>query len=150
METTIQINNYQIPVKNLDKEFWPVEKYTKPDIMKYYAQVWPYLAPHLANRPVSLVRYPEGIAGSHFYQKNISEPPLWVQTCLIASDEREINYAVINNLETLIWSVNLGCIEVHPWLSRIEALDYPTYVIFDLDPMAPATLSDAVKIAGFI
>jgi bifunctional non-homologous end joining protein LigD len=148
--TTIAINNYKIPVKNLDKIFWPVEGYTKADIMKYYAAVWPYLGPHLANRPVSLVRYPEGITGEHFYQKDVPEPPPWTESALIESDERFINYILINNLETLIWSVNLGCIEIHPWLSTAQALDFPSYVIFDLDPMAPATFHNAVKIAQLV
>lgn len=148
--TTIEINHYKIPVKNLDKKFWPVEGYTKADMMKYYAAVWPYLAPHLTNRPVSLVRYPDGIQGDHFYQKDVPEPPPWADSVLIESDERFINYILINNLETLIWSVNLGCVEVHPWLSTTKALDIPSYVIFDLDPMAPATFGDAVKIAQLV
>lgn len=150
MPTTIEINHNKIPVKNLEKKFWPVEGYTKADIMKYYATVWPYLGPHLANRPVSLVRYPEGITGSYFYQKDVPEPPPWAESALIESDDRFINYILINNLETLIWSVNLGCIEVHPWLSTAGTLEFPTYVIFDLDPMPPAAFADAVKIAQLI
>ncbi len=147
---TIEINQHKIPVKNLDKIFWPDDGFTKADIIKYYARIWPYLAPHLANRPVSLVRYPEGIAGDFFYQKDVPDPPPWVDTELIGSTERKINYVLINNLETLIWSINLGCIEIHPWLSKIEALDYPSYIIFDLDPMPPATFADALKIASFV
>ena len=150
MQTTIEINQTKIPVKNPEKKFWPVEGYTKADLMKYYAEVWPYLSPHLANRPVSLVRYPDGIQEHFFYQKDIPEPPPWADTILITSGNRPINYILINNLETLIWSVNLGCIEAHPWLSTTQALNYPTYVIFDLDPMAPATFTDAVKIAQLI
>lgn len=147
MQTTIKVNQSQITVKNLDKPFWPEEGYTKADIMKYYAEVWPYLQPHLANRPVSLVRYPEGIAGNFFYQKDVLDPPPWVATFPISSGDRIIRYALVNNLETLIWSVNLGCIEVHPWLSTIGGLDFPSYIIFDLDPMVPADFSDAVKVA---
>jgi bifunctional non-homologous end joining protein LigD len=147
---TIEVNHNKIPVKNLDKKYWPVEGYTKADIMKYYAAVWPFLGPHLSNRPVSLVRYPEGITGNHFYQKDVPEPPPWAESVLIESDERFINYILINNLETLIWSVNLGCIEVHPWLSTTQDLNHPSYVIFDLDPMPPAGFADAVKIAQFV
>jgi bifunctional non-homologous end joining protein LigD len=150
MPAIIEINNYKIPVKNPDKKYWPAEGYTKSDIMKYYAAVWPYLAPHLANRPVSLVRYPEGISGEHFYQKDVPEPPAWANSILIESGERFINYILINNLETLIWSVNLGCIEIHPWLSTTKSLDFPSYLIFDLDPMAPAGFDDAIKIAKFV
>ncbi len=150
MPPTIVINKYHIPLKNLDKVFWPDEGYTKADIMKYYAAVWPLLGPHLTDRPVSLVRYPEGITGNFFYQKDVPAPPEWVKTVPIASVDRVIDYALLNNIETLVWSINLGCIEVHPWLSRFPQLDQPTYVIFDLDPMEPATFSDSVKIALYI
>jgi bifunctional non-homologous end joining protein LigD len=150
MKTTITINNFKIPVKNLDKLFWPEDGYTKADIIKYYATVWPYLGPHLKDRPVSLVRYPEGIDGPFFYQKDVPNPPLWVETIPLESEDRVINYSMMNHLETLIWSINLGCIEVHPWLSTQSSLDNPTYVIFDLDPMEPAVFSDAVKIAHYV
>lgn len=150
MQNTIIINQQKIPVKNLEKVFWPDDGFKKGDIMQYYAEMWPFIAPHLLNRPVSLVRYPEGINGNFFYQKDIPNPPPWVQTVPIQSDNRVIQYGLINNLETLIWSVNLGCIEVHPWLSTIEDLKTPSYVIFDLDPMEPAVFSDAVRIASFI
>jgi bifunctional non-homologous end joining protein LigD len=148
--STILVNQHQVPVKNLDKIFWPKEGYTKSDIIQYYTLVWPYLAPHLKGRPVSLVRYPEGINGDYFYQKNVPNPPPWVTTIPIQSEDRTINYAIVNNLETLIWCVNLGCIELHPWLSTVADLNLPTYLIFDLDPMEPAEFSDAVKIAQFI
>jgi len=150
MEPTILVNQHQVQIKNPDKVFWPNEGYTKADIMKYYASIWTYLAPHLNGRPVSLVRYPEGINGDFFYQKDVPNPPSWVDTIPIQSEDRIINYVMINNLETLIWSINLGCIEVHPWLSTITDLQRPTYLIFDLDPMEPAVFSDAVKIAQFI
>lgn len=150
MTPSVGINQNHLQIKNIDKVFWPEEGYTKGDIINYYISVWPYLAPHLEGRPVSLVRYPEGIKGSFFYQKNILDPPPWVQTVPIQSDEKTINFCVINNLETLIWSVNLGCIEIHPWLSAIPYLDYPSYLIFDLDPMEPAVFSDSVKIAQSI
>lgn len=150
MSPTVEINQYQIPVKNLDKIFWPEEGFTKADIINYYISIWPYLAPHLEGRPVSLVRYPEGVKGAFFYQKNILDPPPWVNTFPIQNEQKIINYCLINNLETLIWTLNLGCIEVHPWLSTISNLNHPTYLIFDLDPMEPATFSDSVTIAQSI
>jgi bifunctional non-homologous end joining protein LigD len=147
MKSLLQMNQYTIPITNLDKIFWPDQGYTKGDLMQYYSEVWPYIGPHLYNRPVSLVRYPEGIQGTFFYQKDIAKPPAWVKTVTIDSGGHSINYAMINQLETLIWSINLGCIEVHPWLSTKSALETPTYIIFDLDPMEPAVFSDAVQIA---
>lgn len=137
-------------MKNLNKVFWPEEGYTKSDIMKYYAGVWPYLGPHLKNRPVSLVRYPDGIRGSFFYQKNVFNPPPWVAAIPIESEDRIVNYVMINNLETMLWTVNLGCIEAHPWLSTVKDLDQPTYIIFDLDPMPPANFAEAVKVAELV
>jgi bifunctional non-homologous end joining protein LigD len=134
----------------MDKVFWPEEGYTKGDLMRYYARVWPYLGQHLYNRPVSLVRYPEGIDGAYFYQKDVSDPPHWVETYAVKSPDRIVRYAVINNLETLIWSVNLGCIEVHPWLAPKDHWKRPDYLIFDLDPMEPATFADAARIAATI
>jgi bifunctional non-homologous end joining protein LigD len=138
---------FQNTLKNLDKVFWPDQGYTKGDLMHYYSDIWTYIQPHLRDRPVSLVRYPEGINGNFFYQKDFPDPPSWVETTAVTNPERIIHYAMINNLETLIWSINLGCIEVHPWLSTCNALDSPTYIIFDLDPMEPAVFSDAVQIA---
>jgi bifunctional non-homologous end joining protein LigD len=143
----LQLNGYEIPVSNLDKVYWPEEGITKGDIIEYYIRVWPWLGPHLYGRPLSLVRYPEGIKGDFFYQKNFPDPPPWVQVLPVETNERTVHYAMANNLETLIWSINLGCIEVHPWLSRYDQLDRPTYVIFDLDPMPPAGFMEALEIA---
>ena len=150
MQTTILINQAKLIIKNPQKIFWPEDNFTKADVMKYYADMWSYLSPHIHNRPVSLVRYPNGITGDFFYQKNIPNPPPWVQTFPVQSDQRMVNYGLINNLETLIWMVNLGCIEVHPWLSAVDSLDSPSYIIFDLDPMEPAVFNDAVRIALYI
>lgn len=146
MQKMLNVNRNQVPVKNLDKVFWPDEGYTKADVMRYYGEIWPMIGPHLINRPVSLVRYPNGINGDFFYQKDVPNPPAWLETLPIASDDRVVNYAMLNNLESLIWSVNLGCIEVHPWLSLKNKLDTPSYIIVDLDPMEPAVFSDAVKV----
>ena len=144
---TLTVDRQEIQVKNLQKVFWPDEGFTKADIMNYYVRIWPYLAPHLKDRPLSLVRYPHGIAGGYFYQKDCPDAPDYVETTDIASEDRQIRYSMANNLPTLLWAVNLGSIEVHPWLSTNADLDSPTYVIFDLDPMAPATYADGVRVA---
>lgn len=146
-QQTLLVDGYQVPVTNLEKVFWPKERITKGDIMEYYIKIWPFLAPHLKNRPLSLVRYPEGIDGQFFYQKNFPDAPPWVETIPIPSEERMVYYAMANNLATLIWSVNLGCIEVHPWLSRKDNLELPTYIIIDLDPMPPAAFPEAIEVA---
>ena len=144
---TLTIDRQELRVTNLDKVFWPDDGYTKADVMNYYARVWPILAPHLRDRPLSLVRYPEGIAGAYFYQKDCPNAPEFVETVAIPAGDRVIGYSMANNLPTLVWAINLGTIEIHPWLSTRKDLDRPTYVIFDLDPMAPATYADGVRVA---
>lgn len=144
---TLTVNGHDIPVKNLDKPFWPEEGITKGHIMEYYIKIWPLLAPHLRDRPLSLVRYPDGIHNDFFYQKNFPNPPPWVETFAVTSEKRTVHYVMANNLETLIWSVNLGCIEIHPQLSTRHRPHHPTYLIFDLDPMPPATLEEAKQVA---
>jgi len=143
---TLTINGHKVPVKNLEKTFWPEEGFTKGQIIEYYIKIWPYISGHLTDRPLSLVRYPEGITGDFFYQKNFPEAPEWVETIPVESKNRTINYAMANNLETLVWSINLGCIEIHPWLSKRGDLNRPTHVIIDLDPMPPAGLAETVEV----
>lgn len=149
-EHYLPINGYNIPVSNLEKIFWPAEGFTKGDVIEYYIHIWPWLGPHLAGRPLSLVRYPEGIGGDFFYQKNFPDPPPWVETLPVPGEGHTIHYVMANNLATLIWSVNLGCIEVHPWLSQATDLTHPNYIIFDLDPMEPATFEQAIPVAEAI
>jgi bifunctional non-homologous end joining protein LigD len=143
----LPVDGFEVPVSNLDKAYWPEEGITKGDVIEYYIQLWPWLGPHLTGRPLSLVRYPEGIGGNFFYQKNFPDSPPWVETLPVSNGGRTVRYVLGNNLATLIWSVNLGCIEAHPWLSRAPDLVHPTYLIFDLDPMPPATLAEAIPIA---
>jgi len=143
---TLTVNGHEVPVKNLEKLFWPEEGISKGQVMEYYIKIWPYISRHLKDRLLSLVRYPEGINGDFFYQKNFPEAPDWVETIPIQSEDRVIHYAMANNLESLLWSINLGCIEVHPWLSLKSALNHPTYIIIDLDPMPPADFNAAVQV----
>jgi bifunctional non-homologous end joining protein LigD len=145
---------------NLGKVFWDKTsthpQLTKKDLIKYYDNISPYILPHLKDRPLSLSRYPNGIKGKSFYHKNWSQEnkPPFVQTVKIYSESREgniINYIICNNKETLVWLANLGCIEMHPWYSRIKdfescqkrddilfeekcGLNFPDFIIFDLDP----------------
>jgi len=144
---------------NLDKVFWPKNRFhhddlTKGDLIDYYDKISDYLLPLLKDRPLSLSRYPDGIMGKHFYQKNWNmEKPEFVNSVKIYSEtsERSTNYLICGNKETLLWLANLGCIEIHPWYSRIvdyEAclkgsnelyedkcgLNHPDFIVFDLDP----------------
>lgn len=115
----------------LDKVFWPVEGYTKGNLLAYYESVWPWLAPYLEDRPVVLTRYPDGIDGKHFYQKNAPDfTPEWARREQIDGTD----YFICNDLRTLLYVINSGAIPLHVWSARVGALDRPDWLILDLDP----------------
>src|SRR5262245_1281837 len=127
----------EVKFSNLDKIFWPVEKYTKGDLIEYYRSMAPWLLPYLKDRPVVLTRYPDGINGKSFYQKDAPGfVPDWIQTIPIWSEDtqRDIQYFVSNDVETLVYLVNLGTIPLHIWMSRIDDLTKPDWCLIDLDP----------------
>lgn len=124
-----------LKLTNLDKIFWPKEKITKGDLIEYYRGVSPYILPHLKNRPESLNRFPNGIDDEHFFQKNVGKNlPTWVPVYPVKHSGKTIQYLVIQNLKSLLYTINLGCIELNPLNSRIQKLEYPDYCILDLDP----------------
>jgi bifunctional non-homologous end joining protein LigD len=123
---------------NLDKVMFPRDGITKRDILNYYDSVADLLVPHLAGRPLSLKRYPNGIDQEFFFQKNIAKPhPKWLRIEPIHSEHRgePINYVVCDNRETLLYLTQLGCIDQNPWMSRIGSLDRPDFILIDLDPV---------------
>jgi bifunctional non-homologous end joining protein LigD len=127
----------EVKFSNLDKIFWPVEKYTKGDLIEYYRSIAPWLLPYIKDRPVVLTRYPDGIDGKSFYQKDAPGfVPDWIQTIPIWSEDtqRDISYFVCNDVETLVYLVNLGTIPLHMWMSRIDDLTKPDWCLIDLDP----------------
>jgi bifunctional non-homologous end joining protein LigD len=137
----------KIQLSNLDKVFWPREGYTKGDLLRYYDPIAEVLLPYLHERPVHMLRYPDGIEGKSFYQKDAPDhTPEWVVTESIESDGEVIRYIICNDRDTLIWMVNLASIDLHPWLSRRTSRDVPDWVVFDLDAKE-APFADVVKIA---
>lgn len=139
-------------ITNRDKVFWPEEGYTKGDLLDYYASVSEHLLPYLADRPLVLTRYPDGIAGKSFYQKNVPGfTPSWVRTIGIYSDhtEKEIEYYVCDDLETLLYVVQSGAIPLHIWPSRASTLQHPDFCLIDLDPK-DAPFAFVVKLAKAI
>ncbi len=127
----------EVKFSNLDKVFWPEEKYTKGDLIEYYRSLAPWLLPYLKDRPVVLTRYPDGINGKSFYQKDAPGfVPDWIQTIPIWSEDtqRDIDYFVCNDVESLVYLVNLGTIPLHIWMSRITDLTKPDWCLIDLDP----------------
>ena len=133
-------------LSNLDKVFWPEDGYTKGDLVGYYQDVWPWLAPYLRDRPVVLTRYPDGITGKNFFQKNAPGfTPEWVRTFRI----EDTDYFICNDLETLLYVINSGCIPLHVWSARSVSLDRPDWTILDLDPKG-APFRNVVAVARCI
>jgi bifunctional non-homologous end joining protein LigD len=140
----------KVDLKNLDKVFYPKNKVTKGQVVEYYVRLAPKILPVIADRPLVLTRYPDGIEGDKvsFFEKNAPEgTPDWVKTKKIYSptSKRDVYYIVCNDLDTLIWLANLASLEIHMPFSKIDALDTPDLLFFDVDPEAPATLSDAAE-----
>jgi bifunctional non-homologous end joining protein LigD len=137
-ERTLKLNSKNVTLTNQQKIYWPDEKITKGELVDYYLSVAPYLLPYLKDRPLSLHRFPNGIKGSSFYQKDLDTEtiPAWMKTVPLhaSSTGKDVDYLICNNEATLAYMVNLGCIEVNPWLSRTSRLDHPDYVVMDLDP----------------
>jgi len=141
-----------VPLSNLDKVFWPDEGYTKGDLIEYYRAISPWLLPYLKDRPIVMTRYPDGIAGKSFFQKDAPKfAPDWIRLERIWSEhaEREIDYFVCDDLETLLYVANLGSIPLHVWASRVASPERPDWCILDLDPKG-APFSHVVKVARAI
>jgi bifunctional non-homologous end joining protein LigD len=141
-----------IQFTNLDKPYWPEDGYTKGDLIEYYRTISPWLLPYLADRPLVLTRYPDGIDGKSFYQKDAPEwTPDWIETVRIEHDSKEKpnNYFVANELESLLYVANLGAIPLHLWHSRVADLEHPDWCLMDLDPKE-APFAHVVECALFL
>jgi bifunctional non-homologous end joining protein LigD len=140
----------QLQLSNLDKVFYPDSGFTKAQVIDYYVRIAPALLPHLARRPVTLKRYPGGVNGEYFYQKECPEyRPAWLDTAAVYSQahERNVNYCLINDLPSLVWAVNTAAIELHTSLSLEDDLLAPNMMVFDLDPGPPATIVECAQVA---
>jgi bifunctional non-homologous end joining protein LigD len=147
-----KINGHSLTFSNLDKVFWPEEKYTKRDMINYYYQVAPYILPYLENRPQSLNRYPNGINGKSFYQKDVTgKSPSWIkQFPYHTSDGEDKNFMVPNNEASLLWMANLGSIEMNPWNSTIRKPEHPDWCCLDIDPDKNNTFEQVIQVAQTI
>jgi len=145
----ILLEDEKLKLTNLSKQLWPDDNITKADLIKYYIQMASVILPHLKDRPMVFTRYPDGIYGKAFYQKNVPDyAPEWLKTFKIKSDEGNITeYVIINDVKSLVWAANQACLELHPWLSKTSSLGNPDYVIFDLDRMENTDFEDARKVA---
>jgi len=122
---------HEVKFTNVDKLYYPEDGYTKGDVLRYYEEVAPLLVPHLKDRPLSLKRYPNGIHGEYFFQKNTPESyPSWLRTETIGNTR----FVLVEDKASLLYLTNLGCIDQNPWMSRVGSLDKPDYILIDLDP----------------
>ncbi|PWV48852.1 DNA ligase D [Chitinophaga sp. S165] len=143
------INKHELKFANLNKVYWPDEKYTKRDMLNYYYQVAPYILPYLKDRPQSLNRFPNGIKGKSFYQKDVTgKAPDWIKTFPYhTSDGEDKNFMVGTDEASLLYMANLGAIEMNPWNSRIQKPDHPDWCIIDLDPTEKNTFEQVIQTA---
>ena len=125
-----------VKLTNLDKPFWPELNITKRDLLQYYADVSPYLLPHIKDRAMVMKRYPHGAHGDFFFMKRAPSPrPDWIRTCRIDHDSGNvIDFPVIDDVASLLWVINLGCIDLNQWYAKCDDVDRPDYLHFDLDP----------------
>ena len=139
----------KIQVSNLDKILYPKAGFTKGQVIDYYIRIAPVLLPHLKDRPLTMKRYPNGVEGEFFYEKNCpSHRPKWVRTAKVWSDgnQRIMDYCLANDLPTLVWAANLADLELHTSLSRKNNIERPTVMVFDLDPGAPADIVQCCEV----
>ena len=144
------VGDRKIQVSNLDKVLYPKAGFTKGQVIDYYIRVAPVLLPHLRDRPLTMKRYPDGVEGEFFYEKNCpSHRPKWVQTAQVwsESNDRMMNYCLVQDLPTLVWAANLADLELHTSLSRKNNIERPTMMVFDLDPGAPADIVQCCQVS---
>ncbi len=135
-ERHVKLGGKELRLTHLEKPFWPELGITKGDLLRYYAEVAPVLLPHLQDRAMVMKRYPNGAFGEFFFMKRAPDPrPAWVRTCAIShASGSVIDFPVVDDLASLLWVVNLGCIDLNPWYGRCDDVQRPDYLHFDLDP----------------
>jgi bifunctional non-homologous end joining protein LigD len=150
---TLRVQRRDIQVSNLEKILYPAGKFTKGQVIDYYVRISEYLLPHLKDRPCSLKRYPDGVRGKSFWAKDAPRyTPEWVQRFSVPRRGRtgEIHYILINDLPTLVWVANAASLELHPFLHRAPRIEYPTSLVFDLDPGKSADILTCIQAAFFL
>lgn len=148
-DVELEVGGKALELTNLGKPFWPELGITKGDLLRYYEEMAPVLLPHLRDRPMVMKRYPHGWQGKFFFMKRTpSHAPEWIETCRV--DHRSgnvIDFPLVQDLASLLWVINLGCIDLNPWYSRCDDTDRPDYLHFDLDPVPGATFATVREVA---
>ena len=148
MAPEVDVEGRRLKLSNLDKVLYPVPGFAKDEVIDYYTRIAPALLPHLRGRALTLKRYPNGVEGKHFYEKQKpSHAPDWVRSKTIETGDRDIDFVICDDLATLVWLANLADIEMHPSLALAKAPDRPTVLAFDLDPGEPAALPECREVA---
>jgi bifunctional non-homologous end joining protein LigD len=145
----IPFGDRSVALTNLQKVFWKKRGITKGDLIQYYIDVSPYLLPHTKGRAMVMKRYPNGAESDFFYMKRAPSPrPKWIETCSIDHGSGNIiDFPIVQDLATLMWIINLGCIDLNPWYSRCEDYNRPDFLHFDLDPTPGATFQQICEAA---
>src|SRR5256885_404448 len=148
-QSEVSIGDRTVKLTNLGKPFWPELGITKGDLLRYYADVSPVLLPHLNDRAMVMKRYPNGAHGEFFFQKRAPTPrPEWIEVCSIEhASASVIDFPIVRDLASLLWIVNLGCIDLNPWYARCDDTDRPDYLHFDLDPVPGASFEKVCETA---
>jgi bifunctional non-homologous end joining protein LigD len=148
-EIDLTVGRKKLRLTNLQKLFWPDLQISKRDLLQYYADLSPYLLPHLKNRAMVMKRYPAGAGGEFFFMKRAPSPrPGWIRTCAIEHASGSIiDFPIVQDLGSLLWLVNLGCIDLNPWYARCDDIHRPDYLHFDLDPVPGAGLDRVLETA---
>jgi DNA ligase D-like protein (predicted ligase)/DNA ligase D-like protein (predicted polymerase)/DNA ligase D-like protein (predicted 3'-phosphoesterase) len=149
----LQVEGRELRLSNLDKVYWPDDGITKGDLLAYYWNVADLILPHLHDRPLTMKRMPDGLAGEPFYEKQVpAHAPDWLPTAAVPTEEdsRVVEFVLVQDRASLLYVVNLGCIEMHPLHSRAGSLDRPDYAFFDLDPFEPYTYEDVRTVAKLV
>ncbi|HZZ64643.1 MAG TPA: hypothetical protein VFE17_04025, partial [Candidatus Baltobacteraceae bacterium] len=144
------IGGRTLEISNASKVLWPRDGYTKGDLIAYYRSVSKWLIPHLADRPLTLQRWPDGIDHQSFFEKQAPRfKPDWIPTVALAADQnsRKISYMLCNDEATLVWCANLAAIVLHTWYSHVPTTDSPDYALFDLDTCEKTTTKTLVQVA---
>jgi len=144
----VEVEGRRLSLSNLDKVMYPAVGFTKGQLIDYYTRIAPVLLPHLRAHPLTLKRYPNGVEGQHFYEKQCpSHRPEWVASATIPVSTKTIDFCLCDDLPTLVWLANLADLELHPSLSLAAAIERPTVMAFDLDPGPPAGIAECCEVA---
>lgn len=147
----VEVGDRTLSLSNLDKVLYPEPHFTKSEVIDYYNRIAPVMVPHLHGRPISFKRYPDGVEGHSFFEKNKPKhAPEWIPTITLGVGERDggtiANYVRIEEPAALVWAANMAALEIHPGLSTAEAVTEPDFVVFDLDPGAPADIVQCCEV----